>query len=179
MLCLRAPEGAKMYENYPSTAGGGQVPEPTQRPAPPTSVQTAVRLMYAGAVISAIAAIIEIFALPAVRHAYRVHFPHYTAGQVNSAADRLVVSFVIFNVIAIALWLWLAWACKNGRNWGRITGTVLFGLDTLFTLLQLAAGGLGIVFALVTWLIGLGAIILLWRGSSTAFFKQLTLPQLT
>ena len=47
-----------MYENYPSTAGGGQVPEPAQRPAPPTSVQTAVRLMYAGAVISAISFIL-------------------------------------------------------------------------------------------------------------------------
>jgi hypothetical protein len=27
------------------------------------------------------------------------------------------------------------------------------------------------VFALLIWLIGLGAVVLLWRGTSTAFFR--------
>jgi hypothetical protein len=34
---------------------------------------------------------------------------------------------------------------------------------------------LGLVFPLLTWLIGAGAVFLLWRGESTAFFHPQTL----
>ena len=64
-----------MYENYPSTAGGGQVPEPAQRPAPPTSVQTAVRLMYAGAVISAISFILGLATIGSLKSSLRTRYP--------------------------------------------------------------------------------------------------------
>jgi hypothetical protein len=66
----------------------------------------------------------------------------------------------------------MAWANKRGKNWARITGTVFFGLYTLDLILVAAraASGISTVFAVVTWLVGLGATIMLWRRDSSAYF---------
>lgn len=71
------------------------------------------------------------------------------------------------------LWIFIAQACKSGKSWARTTGTVLFGIATVDGL-----GGLAVpfaapvkIFAFVVWLAGLGAVVLLWRGTSSAFFK--------
>ena len=49
---------------------------------------------------------------------------------------------------------------------------MLFGLDTLFLLLGVARAGAaaGTLVSILTWLIGLGAIIFLWRKDSSAYF---------
>jgi hypothetical protein len=67
----------------------------------------------------------------------------------------------------------LAKACQRGQSWARITGTVLFALATVDTLIALSAPIAGAVklWALVTWLAGLTAVIFLWQRPSTAFFK--------
>ena len=38
---------------------------------------------------------------------------------------------IVSGLVAIALWLWMARATRQGRNWARILSTVLFGLATL------------------------------------------------
>ena len=72
----------------------------------------------------------------------------------------------------MGLWLWMAWANKRGKNWARITGTVFFALYTLDLILVAArsASGISTVFAIVTWLVGLGATIMLWRRESSGYF---------
>jgi hypothetical protein len=164
-----------MYENYPSAAGGGQVPEPAQRPAPPTSVQTAVRLMYAGAVISAISFILGLASLGGLKKAYEKKYPSYTASHINSLVTADIVLVIVIGIIGVGLWVWMARMNLKGRNWARITGTVLFGVDTLLDLLGLAGGSAGSIsaaFAIVIWLVGLGAVIMLWRRDSTEYFKR-------
>jgi hypothetical protein len=76
-------------------------------------------------------------------------------------------------VLGIALWLWMAWANNQGKNWARILSTVLFGLATLdmVGVLTEPKTVYGLVFPVLTWLVGLGAVFLLWRPESTAFFK--------
>jgi hypothetical protein len=51
--------------------------------------------------------------------------------------------------------------------------TVLFGLATLDLLgvFSQPKTALDLVFPVLTWLIGAGAVFLLWRPDSTAFFK--------
>ncbi|MGA2828243.1 MAG: hypothetical protein ABSF03_19235 [Streptosporangiaceae bacterium] len=139
-----------MYENYPSTAGGGQVPEPAQRPAPPTSVQTAVRL-----------------------RTLEKKYPTYTSTHINALVTSSVVVVIVVGIIAVGLWVWMARMNLKGRNWARITGTVFFGLNTLDLLgvFNGSASSVSAVFAIVTWLVGLGAVIMLWRRESTAYFK--------
>ena len=82
---------------------------------------------------------------------------------------------IIDGLVLIALWLWMAWANGQGRNWARILSTVLFGLATL----QLLGnnGIVQVVFAVLTWLLGLAAVWLLWRPTSNAFFKPQHLTQ--
>ena len=76
----------------------------------------------------------------------------------------------------IGLWLWMARTTSQGRSWARILSTVLFGLATLELLSSLEAiGRNGVVQALftaLTWLSGLGAVWMLWRPASSAFFES-------
>ena len=163
-----------MYENYPSAAGGGQVPEPVQRPAPPTSVQTAVRLMYSGAVISAISFILGLATLGNLKHTLQKDHPSYTTAHINSLVTASIVFIIVVGIIGVGLWVWMARMNLKGRNWARILGTVFFGIDTLdlLAVFRGSTGAISAVFAIVTWLVGLGAVIMLWRRESTAYFKR-------
>jgi hypothetical protein len=158
-----------MYQPYP---GGAQLPE-TKRPPAPASVRNAVKVMYAGAVASLVYAIVFIATLSATKRAIEQHSPQLTTSQVNGMQHALVTSAIIEGLIAAGLWILVAQACKRGRNWARITGAVLFGINTMGVL-----GGLTVpfaapakVFAFAVWLVGLAAVTFLWRGTSSAFFK--------
>jgi hypothetical protein len=86
-------------------------------------------------------------------------------------ATPLTITLVIAVGLApIALWLWMARAAGQGRNWARILSTLLFGLATLQ--LTGSRGVVPVLCAALTWLIGLVAVWLLWRQSSSAFFKR-------
>ncbi len=149
---------------YPSS---GQPVEPLRPPAP-APVLTAAKFMRGGAISSAALLIV---ALP---------FVSDTKGNVlghRLTPTPLVVTLVILAGLAlIALWLWMARATTQGRNWARIVSTVLFGLATLELLSALEVIGKDGVaqafFAALTWLSGLGAVWLLWRPASSAFFRR-------
>lgn len=159
-----------MYQPYPSS---GQAPSP-QRPPMPNSVQTAVRLMYVGAALSIIEFIVGLATIGSVKTAIKKAYPHYTATQVHSLEVASIVIGVLVGLISVGLWLWMARANAAGRNYARITGTVFFGLSTLFLLGSVRSPhvGLGLVFNLLVWLAGLGAVIMLWRKESAAWFSQ-------
>ena len=79
---------------------------------------------------------------------------------------------IISGAVGAVLWLWMARANSQGKNWARITSSVFFALATvsLFSVLN-APSVLGVIFAVALWVVGLGAIILLWRRESSDFFK--------
>jgi hypothetical protein len=160
-----------MYQPYPQ---GGETPPEPSRPTIPSPVRTAVMLMYAGAALSAIGLIITLFSFHAIERIIRnarTATP-LTPHQVHSIAIATATIGVVEGLIAVGLWLLMAWANKNGKNWGRITATVLFGLNTLFLLLGFirAHVSITVVFSLLVWLVGLGAIVLLWRRESSQYF---------
>ena len=69
--------------------------------------------------------------------------------------------------------------CKSGKNWARITGTLLFVLSVLimiynFLTVETAVTG---VFNLLISLIGLAAVMLLWLGNTNAYFNYFKRPQ--
>jgi hypothetical protein len=158
-----------MYQPYPSA---GQVPEPI-RPEPPDSVLTAVKLMYAGAVVSAISLVVGLITINSLKSAIQKAYPAYTSSQVHSIEVATVVFIVIFGLIGVGLWVWMAVANKRGGNWARITASVFFGLNTLSLFAGFARPEplASRLVGLLIWLIGLGAIVMLWRSESTAFFK--------
>jgi len=164
-----------MYQPYPSA---GQAPEPA-RSEPPPSVVQAVRLMYAGAVVSAVSLVVGLATTGSLRTALHKAQPKLTPTQLHDLQTVVVVGSVFIGVISIGLWVWMALMNKAGKNWARIVASVLFGLNTLFLLLGVARAGAaaGTLVSILTWLIGLGAVILLWRKDSTAYITAQTPPQ--
>jgi hypothetical protein len=164
-----------MYQPYPSA---GQAPEPA-RLGPPPSVVMAVRLMYAGAAVSALSLIVGLATVGSLRSALHKSDPSLTPAQLHSLQTVVIVGSVVVGLIGIGLWVWMALMNKAGKSWARIVATVLFGLDTLFLLLGLARAGAaaGTLVSILTWLIGLGAVIFLWRRDATEYFTAQSAPR--
>jgi hypothetical protein len=146
-------------------------------PGPPASVVMAVRLMYAGAVVSALSLIVGVATVNRIRDSIRTSLhrtnPKMTPAQVHSIETVFIVGSVAFQVISIGLWIWMAVTNKAGKSWARIVASVLFGLNTLMLLLGVASAGVAasLLVSILTWLIGLGAVIYLWRKDATAYFN--------
>jgi hypothetical protein len=166
-----------MCQPYQSS---GQSAEPLRPPAP-APMLTAVKLMYAGAAVSAVGLIIGLALIIAdIQVAARGQF----LGHSLTAHKPLVITvWIVFGLAGVSMWLWMARANGQGRNWARILSTVLFVLATLqlrgaFTRPGSHAGfGVtvlyygGAVLFVAAWLAGGAAVWLLWRPASTAFFK--------
>jgi len=136
-------------------------------------VVNAVKLMYTGAAVSTVSLIISLLDIGGTKAAIRAARPNLTATQVNQLNTFIISLAIVSGLLGIALWLWMAWANRQGKNWARIVSTVLFGLATLDLLgvLTEPKTAVGVLFPVLTWLVGLAAIWLLWRPDSTAFFK--------
>jgi hypothetical protein len=160
----------------------GQSPR-AQDPAPPATVQWSVRLMLAGAAASTVYLVFALIVTASVKsslvkwNATQPKAKQLTAGQLNSLATYYIVSTIIIGLIAVGLWLWMARMNGAGRNWARITASVLFALWTYYTYVSIgqvrgaATFVVSMAIVLATWLIGLGALVLLWRPDSSAYFK--------
>ena len=159
-----------MVQPYPSR--GKPLAEAPRPPAPP-SVVNAVKLMYIGAAVSTVSLIVAFIDISGTKAAIKRARPDLTATQVNQLNTFIITLAIVSGLLGIALWLWMARANNQGKNWARILSTVLFGLATLdlFGVFSQPKTLLGLVFPLLTWVIGLGAVFLLWRPDSTAFFK--------
>jgi hypothetical protein len=161
------------------------------RPSVPRSARTvraAVRVMYAGALVSTANLIILLAVLADITAYHAILGYHLTAAQVSQALNMLAITTaIVLALVPIALWLWMARETGRGRNWARGLSTVLFGLATLSltsvvpqpvinitfvpTVRLSFVPALGVIVPVLTWLAGLAAVWLLWRPSSTAYFK--------
>jgi hypothetical protein len=157
-----------MVQPYPTSA---QMPS-AERPSVPASLRNAVKLMYAGAEI--IHVILFIVTESSTRTAYAHKHPRLSASKITTGAHSLVFSGAVGAVIGAALFIWIALMCLRGRNWARITGTVFFGVGVLGALLELAVAVSAVdkIWDIVIVLIGLAAVILLWQGTSSDYFKR-------
>lgn len=159
------------YQPYPTGGMSNQVVTGPAGPQP-RSIQNAVKLMYVGAGLEVVGLILTVTTIGSLRSAILKAYPHYTSSQVHSAEVSLITVYVAVAVIGAGLWLWMAWANGRGRRWARITAAVFFALYTvdMLTSVSRAEGAFSLVFGLLTWLVGLGATIFLWRRESTEFY---------
>jgi len=158
-----------MYQPHPQD---GEMPPEPGRPAPPRPVRTAVLLMYTGAALSAVSLIVTVLSFHSIERVIRNASSTLTAHQVHNDAIVAVTIAVVESLIAIGLWLLMAWGNKNGQSWARIIATILFGLNTLFLLISFvrATVSASLAFSVLVWLVGLGAIVMLWRRESSEYF---------
>jgi len=133
-------------------------------------VLTAVKLMYGGAIgtaVQLIAALAFIGDINAYHLTVLGH--HLSTAQLSHWRPLIITLVVVFALVVIGVWLWMARTVGRGRNWARIACTVLACLATLE--LTGTHGVAQVLLALLTWLTGLAAVWQLWRPASRAFFR--------
>jgi hypothetical protein len=163
------------YQRYPASSGvGNQVPV-NQSPPQPPSLRYAVRLMWAGAGVAMVGTILTLALGSKVRSGIlntliknssfdrRQGRAGYTLPQLHQWAHGIVVAFVVGEIVIVLLWAWMARANNRSFGWARITASVLFALITIQVLRSLSWTSVSFLFLLLEWLIGLVAVVLLWR----------------
>jgi uncharacterized membrane protein len=164
--------------------GGPREPQP---PPVPASVRNAVRLMYLGAAVSLTEVIVDLATYRSTRSAMWSALKTGirksggvlpTASQFTSGFAATLALVSVLGLISAGLWIFVARGSRNGTDWARATGSVLFGLDTVALLIGPPDMGIrgpeatvSRIFVGIVWLIGLGAVVFLWRKDSSAFFK--------
>jgi hypothetical protein len=142
------------------------------RPDPPRSVVIAIRLMYAGAAVTAIGLVLSVIAIATGEKALRASHKHATLTQLHATQNFLITIAVVSGLIEIAAWLFMARANRGGLKWARIVASVLFALSTWSFVSHLfGAVRVGnMIYSAAMWLVGLGAIYFLWQQESSDYF---------
>jgi hypothetical protein len=169
-----------------------QGPAPVGRPRPPVppTVQNAFYAMLAGALLQALGIVLTLSLADTLREtvteSMRQTDPAVSQDVIDGVVAAALGFTIVFGLIQVALWIWMAMANRAGRNWARITATVFFGISCVSLLLTLgsaAAGAAdnafsagsatvpGLIVTALNWLAGLAAVILLWNKRSSAYFN--------
>jgi hypothetical protein len=161
-----------MYQPYPS---GGQ--EQAQ-PEPPRSILTAVKIMYVGAALSAVAVVVGLATIGSLHAAIRRAHPLLGAHRVHGLEVFDLAIIVVVGVLGIIVWLWMAAANKAGSTRARTVATVIFVLNTIVVLFDLgrpeamASKIAGIIICVA----GLAAIVMLWQRDSSNYYSASSGP---
>lgn len=83
----------------------------------------------------------------------------------TSMLQSVLVASLVLNGIGAVLYFLLAFAIRKGRNWARITGTVLACLSLLSLLVPNP-------ITLTQVLLGIVAVFVLWRAPAKDYFTR-------
>lgn len=143
----------------------------------PASIKTAVNVMRAGAALSAIYLVISLITLGSlkddIKEQLQTDGTDYSQSQLDTAYNIAVGSVVIFGVIGVLLWLWMASANGKGRNWARIVATVLGAINIIFSLLGLIGGQAtltAMVFTVLNLVIAVAALVFMYKSDARAYY---------
>ena len=146
-------------------------------PGLPATMRKAVRFMLAGAAITVVFAVFEVIATIVDKNSIDINGKPPTSSQLATAIIFLIVSYLVYAL----LWVLMARFNRAGLKWARIVASVLFAISTwqLYETVDSLHGGLVItaadviyiVFTVGAWVAGMGAIAMLWRADSTAYFN--------
>jgi hypothetical protein len=85
----------------------------------------------------------------------------------------------IFVLFLLALWGWFVSQMRKGKNWARITITVLVVLDVVLRLsgavTSFAGGGVGVMMGLlqvISWCLTIPAVVFMFRPDANEFFAR-------
>jgi hypothetical protein len=159
---------------YPEATGFGQSPS---RPPQPPSIRTAVRLMQAGAALSVVSLVITLATVSSLKSHLRDQLAKsdtsLTTSEFNTTYHVVVASAVVSSLVAIALWLWMAWKNGQGRGWARFVATVLGVINLLSSTYTISVGHSLAITDLVTvvgLILAVVILVLLWRSESSDFY---------
>jgi len=122
----------------------------------PDTVAKAARLMWVGAGLELVAG--SVAALSNYHH------------------PSAVISGLITGALVGGIWWLVARTCLRGRAVGRVLASVFFAFNTV-GLLQTVAGEFHVgpwvvVVNILSWIVGLSAVLLLWNHDSSEYFRR-------
>jgi hypothetical protein len=168
------PEPAAYPPPMPPQVPYGAAPP---KPSPPSSVLTAVKLMYAGAALSALGLVISLLSLDSTRERLAEANPDFTDAELDAGVAFGVTLAAFIGVVGILLWVWMAETNRRGKSWARIVATVLGGINILLTVISLTTGqstGLVVVFNLISAALAAVILFLLYRPDSNAYYEAMS-----
>jgi len=150
-------------------------------PGLPVTMRKAVRFMLAGAAIYVVLGAFEAIATLVSRNSIDINGKPPTSSQLLTAIIFLIVSYAVYCL----LWVLMARFNRAGMKWARIVASVLFAISTfqLYETIDSLHGGqvitaadiIYIVITLASWAVGVGAIAMLWRSDSSAYYQAQTI----
>ena len=169
--------GGTAFASIETKLSGGSPDDPGL----PVTMRKAVRFMLAGASATAVFAIFEVIATIVDKNSIDINGKPPTSSQLATAIIFLVVSYIVYTL----LWVLMARFNRAGQKWARIVASVLFAISTiqLYETIDSLHGGqvitaadiIFIILTLAQWGVGVGAIAMLWRSDSSAFFQAETI----
>lgn len=154
------------YEAYPTGPEGTSSPN---KPPVPTSITVAFYCYLASTVIGIVSGLLLLGSKAQIADQLRrANTAGLTEDQIQSAAGvALIVAFVFALVFAL-IYLWLAFKLRAGRNWARVTLTVLTALNVV----SLAAGRGGTVLGYLSLLVAVVGLVCAWLGPSNLYINE-------
>jgi hypothetical protein len=171
--------GGTAFASIETKLSGGSLDDPGL----PVTMRKAIRFILAGAAVTSLFAIFEVIATVVDKNSIDINGKPPTSSQLAVGVLILLVSYAIY----IMLWVLMARFNRAGMKWARIVSSVLFAISTfqLYETIDSLHGGevitaadvIYIVFTVGTWAAGVGAIAMLWRSDSTAYFNARTVSR--
>ncbi len=170
----QSPPGYQGEQQFGQPTGYPPYGQPPAAPEPPSSILTAVKLMYAGAVLSLLWTIF--FSRPdVVRDNLDPESTNIPAEDVDAVVNLAIGSIIVLGLITIGLWILMARANRAGKSWARIVATMLGGLAILSGLLgTLRAEAVPLVLDLVLIALSASILVLLYRRESSEYYDAVS-----
>jgi hypothetical protein len=138
----------------------------------PPSIRLAVNLMYIGAALAAFRIVLILALIGEVRDQIREDDPSLTDSEVSSRVTGGVAVAIVFALIGVGLWLWMAHENGAGKSWARVVATVLAGLNIVSSLLLLAGSAMGVnILGLAYMVLAIVILVQLYRPDASAYYR--------
>ncbi len=168
------PGPAGQYGQPPGHQPYGQ---PPAKPEPPSSILTAVKLMYAGAVLSLLWTLLVLPQRDVLRDALDDQDLDMTASELDSLINAVIGAMVVVGLITVGLWILMARTNRNGRSWARVVATILGAIAILVGLLGLLqVDAIGLVMNLALIVLAVWILVLLYRRESSEYYSAVSQP---
>jgi hypothetical protein len=154
---------------------GGGIPSPivseqlkpeSERLRPPVPVRVAFWIWVVSAVLSLVSAVLTPREKGEIINALTTAKPQgITPAQYEQYANTLIIVSIVTLVLFAALYVFFAYKVRAGKNWARMTLTVLMVIGVAYDAYTgtLLSSGIGLLISAV-------AVILVYFPSASAFF---------
>lgn len=169
---------SESFQPYPEDSARAERESHNPTVEQPPSIRTAVLLMRIGAAVSLIGLVVTMVTLDSLKDEIRSQLTEsdasFTSSDLDVAYNAAVAFAIVFGLIGVGLWLWMAWANGKGRKWARIVATIFGVINVLSFLYAVTAGSattLSLLLSVVSVVVGVAALVFLYRPDASQFYQ--------